>query len=55
MAADDSSTVTSLTVAVAGNVNFSTELQNNHFARHTILDGCMLRKSHLFSFFPEMS
>ena len=50
MAADDSSTVTSLTVAVEGNVTFSTELQNNYVARCTILDGCLLHKPNSLNF-----
>jgi hypothetical protein len=50
MAADYSSTVTSLTVAVEGKVNFSTELQNNYIARRTILDGCLLHKPNSLNF-----
>jgi hypothetical protein len=50
MAADDSSTVTSLTVAVEVNVNCSTELPNNDVARCPILDGCLLHKPNLLNF-----
>ena len=50
MAAYGSSVVTSLTIAVEGNVNFDMALQNKDIARRNILDGWLLRKPDSFNF-----